>query len=455
MLKKTKRTSLMLIHDGARWHGGIRSAGRWELRTENAPAERLPERLLAWAEERGVRRVRAAVPAEIADLGVPDPQLAVLSAPDAFLALAHDLAEKTGCEAEGVCPAAARLPVASAEGRSEVLAAAAFERERVALAASDCRVRGMTFEGLAPFHGFVLAEASESVPPFKELRVLSDGRTLFLCGLSAETRAPQWRRLLSPLASAGQGPENERRFARTLTSFACDAVRIAAEDAELAALAERFRALTPNAAPQTVPLAERLPAWMERLEQASPEPAEDRLGLAGLPPKPQDARRTGGLLCVGLILLTAALLGVQWQVLSWRHTHYTELKRKIATLESAKTSSANALESAQRELSGVRALCAELEKPPPKIGGDFLTVLNALALSATPYSHVTEVVQEPKGATRIAGSTLWQNDLTAFAEKLRQALGPSGLRVVPVEVTGATGTDERRFSFVIESTRNP
>lgn len=454
MLKKPKRTSLMLIHDGVRWHGGIRSAGRWELRTENDPAERLPERLLAWAEERGVRRVRAAVPAEIADLGAPDPQLAMLSAPDAFHSLAHDLAEKTGCEAEGVCPAAARLPIATAEGRREFLAGAAFERERVALFASECRLRGMAFEGLAPFHGFVLAEASESASPFKGLQVLSDGRTLFLCGLSAETRAPQWRRLLSPLASAGQGPENERRFARTLSSFACDAVRIVAEDAELAALAERFRALTPNAAPQTSPLSARLPAWMERLEQATAEAAEGRLGLAGLPPKPQDARRTGGLLCVGLILLTAALLGVQWQVLSWRHAHYTELKRKIATLESTKTSSANALEAAQREISGIRAICSELENPPPKIGGGFLDILNALALSATPYSHVTEVAQEQDG-TRVAGTTLWQNDLTTFAEKLRQTLSPAGLRVVPVEVSGVTGSDERRFSFTVEPTRKP
>ncbi len=454
MLRKTKQTSLMLIHDGARWHGGIRAAGRWELRAENGPAERLPERLLAWAEVRGVRRMRAAAPADIADLGAPDPQLAVLSAPDAFHALANDLAEKTGCEPESVCPAAARLPVPSAEDRGEILAAAFFERERVALFASDCRLRGMAFEGLAPFHGLILAEASETTPPFKELHVFSDGRALFLCGLSAETRAPQWRRLLSPLSSAGQGPENERRFARTLASFASDTARITAEASELDALAGCFKALAPNAATPSAPLAERLPAWMDRLEQASPEPAEDRLGLAVLPPKPQDARRTGGRLCFGLILLTAALLGVQWRVLAWRNAYYTEVKRKIAALESAKTSSANALESAQRELSGVRALCAELENPPPKIGGGFLTVLNALARAATPYSRVTEVVQEP-GKTHVTGSTLWQNDLTAFAEKLQRALSPSGLRVVPVEVAGATGTDERRFSFTIESARTP
>lgn len=444
----------MLIHDGARWHGGIHVAGRWELRAENGSADRLPERLLAWAEERGIRRVRTAVPAEIADLGAPDPQLAVLSAPDAFHALANDLAEKTGCEPEGVCPAAARLPAPSVEGCGEILAAAAFERERVALFASDCRLRGMAFEGLAPFHGFVLADAAETISPFKDLYVLSDGRTLFLCGLAADTRAPQWRRLLSPLSSAGQGPENERRFARTLASFTADTVRIAAEAAELDALAGRFKAFTPNAVTQSAPLADRLPAWMDRLEQVSLEPAEARLGLAGLPPKPQDARRTGGLLCFGLILLTAALLGVQWRVLAWRQTHYTELKQKIAALEAAKASASKALENAQREISGIRTLCSELEKPPPKIGGGFLTVLNALTLAATPYSRVTGVAQE-QSKIRITGTTLWQNDLTAFAEKLQQALSPSGLRVVPIEVAGATDADERRFSFTIESARTP
>jgi hypothetical protein len=439
----------MLIHDGARWHGGIRHAGRWDLRAENGPADQPPDRLLAWAEERRIRRARAALPAELVDLGAPEEQLAVMSAADAFHALAHDLADKTGRDAEHTCPAAARVPVATAEGKREVLAAAAFDRETVERFAAACRLRGMALEGLAPFQGLALAEAAESAPPFKDLLILAGERDLFLAGLTAADRSLHWRHLPSGHTAAGRGPENNRRMTRALESFAFETIRLTAPEAALEALSAWIAPLLPGAAVQAVKLDERLPAWMERLEGAPPEPAEGRLGLAGLPPKPQDARRAGGLLCLGLILTTAALLTVQWRVLVWRKTHYTDLRAKIALLEAERGSAASALENAQRELSRVRAICSELENPPPKITGDFLPVLHALALSVTAYSHITSVVQE-EGRVRVTGTTLWQGELGTFYERLQQALAPRGLRMTPQAVNDVPGSEERGFSLVIE-----
>ena len=454
MLKKKKRTLLVLIHDGVNWHGGLRLSGKWESRLEKGSAEELPEHLLTWGEQQGARRVRAAVPSELTDLGAPDPQLAILSAPDAFQALAYDFAEKSGGEAERLCPAAARLPFPEQDGRRELLAVAAFERNYVSLFVSGCRLRGMAFEGFSPLHGLLLAEASESAPPFKTLHLYADGRGLFLCGLSAETHTPQWRKLPSPLSSAGQGSDAERRLQRTLTSFTYESLSLTAEAASLALLAERFRTLVPGILLQTAPLTQRLSAWMERLEQASLESAEGSLGLVGLPPKPQDARATGGILCYSILLLTTLALVLQWRVLRWQHTHYTELKQKLALLEAAKTSSAAALERAQRELSEIRALCSELENTPPKINGHFLPLLHALACSTTPYSHLLELTQE-QGKTRVVGITFWQQDLTAFTEKLQLSLKPAGLRVVPGAVEGSTAADQRRFSFSIEPVREP
>ena len=107
---KTEGKTLVLLYDGACWHGGVpQSDGSWErMREEVSALDNLPESLLHWGLEHGALHVRVAVPAELYDLdGDPESDLTLLNPAELYQTLCYELAEPSGLEPEELVPSVA------------------------------------------------------------------------------------------------------------------------------------------------------------------------------------------------------------------------------------------------------------------------------------------------------------------------------------------------------------
>lgn len=443
MLRPKKSNTLILIHTGSRWYGGVRKNNTWEKRTESAPFDQFPEGILNWAESLGIRNVRAATRSDIVDLGVSDQELAAMSALDAVSFLNGELSEKAGIDAMETCPAAAALPVETPEGRRMQLAAAPFEKSLIEQFATDCRLHGMALEGVAPFHGIFLARTQP-----RNVTFFAGERGVFICGTSSGTRHFHWQSLAYGHTDATRTQENAKRLLRLLDSFQYDAIHLVAASEQIQDIRFWISAALPGVQLIDAPLEMLIPEAFETLESTAVDPGESLIGFATRPPEAQDSRKIGGKLCVAIILLTATLLGLQFFYLNRQKQYYTDLQMQISLVEAERTSAANAFENAQKEIQRVRALCATLENPPPRVSGQYLEVMAALSQAATAYSHVTSIRQET-GQIRIGGITLWQGDLSTFYDNLQQELSAHRLRIIPQEVKDIADSDERSFALLV------
>ena len=148
------------------------------------------------------------------------------------------------------------------------------------------------------------------------------------------------------------------------------------------------------------------------------------------------------------ILATVLALGGLWGGKAWQKHSLEELKAEIRALETAQNSAKSAYDNVQNEINRVKRLHGSLSMNPDKVSGHFTDILSALSRTLPKYSRIESVRQEP-GCTRIAGATMWPQEVSGFAVNLQESLRDAGLRVVPLAMKPADDSSETLFEMEV------
>lgn len=448
--KKIEGKTLILLYDGACWHGGIpHSDGTWERMREEVPKlGNLPESPLHWGLEGGALHVRVAVPAELFDMeGEPGSDLTLLSPAELYETLCYELSDPSGMEPDEIVPAVAGGRALKLGSEEERLVGAALRRDAVTAMNELCEHHGLRFDGITSLQGLLLATHSRERASAREGLLFLGSRESFVCGVANGEHHHTVRTVPGSCPSAGELAEAARRLERRIKPLLNNPLHLIVPADTDCAVETWVNGLAQDAV-RCSTLYDLCPAMMQLLADAPSHMLEGPVGMAGLPPKVRDDKFTGGIICGSAILLTVLVLGAMWGGKEWQKHSIEKLKGQVAALERTQKSAAAEFESVESELNRTKRLYASLNAAPPIMSRHFTDIIVALSTTLPKYSRITSVIQE-SNCTRITGATLWPQEVSGFLIALQGALSESNLRVIPMTMTPTKGSDETFFEMEI------
>lgn len=124
-----------------------------------------------------------------------------------------------------------------------------------------------------------------------------------------------------------------------------------------------------------------------------------------------------------------------------------ERKTRWETLNAARQSAADRVDSLRRQQEAERAKLAALNETLVLPRG-FLPLLDSLAEAMPPYTRLVALNSLPDGSFELSGRTAWQEGLTSLAQALSRAMQPHGLVVEPGGIAlDEGGSRELAFSY--------
>lgn len=448
------KPTAVVIHDGVLWRAAVlsRSGGRWTVRSSHQVAgrssARLPAELLEFAGANGARSLRVLLPTDLRTIRfqrLPDAEPEEMQT-----ALGYEAAQELG--GDGAVPrlAATGADVYDMGGEADELLAAALDEAVLQRFARDCADHALDFAGAGPLELAALAWMGAAGGKDTRLLLLRENAAFYAAptlGDAAFTAAVLPLGIRPDLDTQRDAERLERAGRRLRTH---DPLPVAAltSDRLTKTEEERLASLLGSEVPvEWHWLGDALPVLAALACHTETGSFEMPCPLVGPSPPPRDPHRAGTWLFFLILLGMSLHLVRSWHGMEQDMAELEERKTRWETLNAARQSAADRVDSLRRQQEAERAKLAALNETLVLPRG-FLPLLDSLAEAMPPYTRLVALNSLPDGSFELSGRTAWQEGLTSLAQALSRAMQPHGLVVEPGGIAlDEGGSRELAFSY--------
>jgi hypothetical protein len=441
----------VFLHDGSQWHALVYRFKRGDWRPDDtarfeAPnAEHLPDEMLAWADDQGARRVRAAVHGEVHTVSTELPPDA--EPEEAHTAIAYEVASEMGSEAHLLRVSAARADRYRVGGDADTFLVVAHEQMLLERYREDCARHGLKFDGVSPLELAALA---------RHARESAGGRLLILrrhAGFLAVPAGEENAFFCSDLAfgalpAADSARESERlaqseRVFRVLSHTPIHVVTCRPLGQER--IGELRKALGDETELHVESMEDFAPRMLRHVVWSSPGGTDQGCALVGLPPEKKDPARAGTWACAATVVLTALTLAWLWASAIEDLDAVRQRNERWEALVAARQAATQQYEGSLRQRDDLVKVHTVLASASPMCPG-ILRLLGVLRTSMPPHTRLSAITQAGD-EMEVKGKALWPRGAALLAEAMADAMRPHGYRVEPGGLAVDDAEGERAFSY--------
>ncbi len=442
--------AILLFIDGQWMAMVLRHAGReWQPqdseRFAGTSSRQLPDGMLAWVAQRGARRVRVVVPRDVHTLRMDLPD--DLDVEEAHTAIAYEASPEIGTEAHLLRVSAVAAEQYRLAARPGTVLVAGYERDVLESYAADCEEHGLRFEGAGPLELVALARHGREAAAERLLILRRHASFLavpggehsdfFVCGFAFGALGQE-----DPAREAERLAQARRSFA-LLADMPIHLVATAPLDEDRISALRTALGLTAEFRVES--MEDFAPRMLRHVAWSPPVGTGNGCAMVGLPPRVKDPRRIGTWACIGVILVAAAALLLQWKHAKDDLAAVQERERNWKTLVSARAEASKTYEGILSRRNGLTAVHTALRNMK-SVSPALLELLNVLKTSMPPYTRISAIRQVEVGM-EVEGKTLWPRGVAMLADSLAGAMQPLGYRLEPGTLGAAGEEGERVFSY--------
>jgi hypothetical protein len=447
------------LHDGERWHavvyrysgGDWREQGRAQFEAPNA--KHLPDDMLAWLSERGARRLRVILHADVHTVRMELPK--DTHPEEVQTAIAYEAAAEIGVDAHllrvsAVCSDRYRLG-----GRHDLLLVVGHEQAVLERYSQDCARHRLRFEG---------AGCLELVALARHARESTGERLLILrqhAGFLAVPASEATDLFLRAVAFGSVPLEDQVReselLAQSTRSFGLlshTPIHVVASHGLEPERIERLRsALGDNTELRVETLEGFVPRMLKHVAWSHPGSTDQGCALVGPAPKPPNPGRAGTWAAAVIVVATALCLGWLWKTATDDLAAVQQRRAAWDELTAARKAADGTYKGLLRERDELMELESVLTKSQ-RLNPGLPALLDVLGASMPPYTRVS-AINQVGDRIEVNGKARWPRGATLLAEAMGKAMRPHGYQVEPGSLATDDADGERAFSYRLIPTGRP